>query len=110
MNRTTLSRALLLAGALAASSAAHAFSLGDEEASNTASAPTQTWFFPDGSSHTVMADAAPAAAPASPDTTVLGAGPARIDDESSNDAVTQSTQTWFFPDGSSHTVRSTDLP
>lgn len=99
MNRKSLSRALL-AGMLVAAGAAQAES----------NLVTQTWFFPDGSNHTVMLDGRTSTMTAgAPDTTVLGAGPANstssmLDDTWSDEASNVSTQTWFFPDGSNHTI------
>jgi hypothetical protein len=104
MNKIHLVRALLLAGALAAAGAAHGALLGDKEASETSTVSTQTWFFPDGSSHTVNLGAT-ASVPAAPETHVMGAAPALLDDDSPLQAASTPTQTWFFPDGSSHTVK-----
>ena len=105
MNRTFLSRALLLAGLLAAAGAAQGASLLDDEASSLSATPTETWFFPDGSSHTPNLTAQ-STEPAAPDTTAMGAGPAPLLEESEH-AWAPPSQTWFFPDGSRHTVMST---
>lgn len=104
MNRISLCRALLLAGVLAGAGAANAV-LPDDESSAPSSIQTQTWYFPDGSSHTVRLDG-PALTASAPDTTVLGAGGAMtLADEAIDAPPGPVTQTWFFPDGSSHTVR-----
>lgn len=100
MKHINLSRALLLAGVLAASGAAHAVSF-DDDASLQSSTHAQTWFFPDGSSHTVNL----AAQAQAPDTTALGAGPASLLGDESQASNTQ-TETWFFPDGHSVTIRN----
>ncbi|HEX2545726.1 MAG TPA: hypothetical protein VHL79_12645 [Ramlibacter sp.] len=104
MKRSSLTPAWLLAGVLAASGAAQAAL---DDVSVPSSGPQmQTWYFPDGSNHTVLQTAADASSP--PDTTVLGAGPApgslALRDEAEDAAANVVTQTWIFPDGSNHTV------
>jgi hypothetical protein len=104
MKRNTLFRAMLLAGLLAASGAAQA---AVDDLSPTSSVQMQTWYFPDGSNHTVMSTPRPGAS-GPPDTSVLGAGPASLPtpmlDEPVEEASNVITQTWFFPDGSNHTM------
>lgn len=110
MNRNCLPRALVLAGILAAAGAAHPAAMPDEESSAQASVQTQTWFFPDGSSHPVRLDG-PALTASVPDTTVLGAGPTMpLADDASDEGTHTVTQTWFFPDGSRHTVHMGTTP
>jgi hypothetical protein len=108
MKRNALARVLLFAGVLAAGSAAQAAM--DDLSSQPSLAQTQTWYFPDGSNHTVMLTPRTGASGV-PDTTVLGAGPAAtpvpLPDDTTEEASNVVTRTWFFPDGSNHTEIST---
>jgi len=98
MKTTSLFRAVLAGAALAACGAAQAQFDDDLHA---AGPQTQTWFFPDGSSHTVRVTNP--TEQASLRTTAMG-GPPSVADEDSAQASNTVTQTWFFPDGTSRTV------
>ena len=92
MKRTTLTRALLLTGALALAGAARA-----ELAPMT---HTETWFFPNGTHETVLVidDTAPL------QTNVLGAGSSSLPADDASEVSNSVTQTWFFPDGTQQTI------
>jgi len=102
MKKISQSRGMLLASLLLAGGAVHAF---DPVSSGP---PMQTWYFPDGSNHTVMLTPRADVVAGEPDTRVLGAGPAPAApvavEEPGHDLADVRLQTWFFPDGSNHTL------